>query len=339
MEWLYREARNGGTHSAAGWTLRKWQMDRSPIDQDQTQANIKEWTSKRDWHPNSVGITMLRIPDGEFIMGSPIDDEDAQDNEKPPHRVRISEFWLSDREVTVGQFRAVMAADGTGAEQLDAGEEGLPMTEVSWLDAVEFCNKLSEQEGVSSYYDLKWANEGWLAAAEIAEPRGVGYRLPTEAEWEYACRAKSIRNFCFGDDDLRAPKLLPEYAQFDARTAAVCGSRLPNGWGLFDVHGNLYEWCWDCYDENYYTTSETSSKQTGETVRDPQGPVGLLFRVYRSGSWKRSPVGSWKSPAGSCRAACRNGNLLVSNVDDLGFRLAATRPASQAQVKQAKPGE
>ena len=146
----------------------------------------------------------------------------------------------------------------------DASPTGAhPVQQVNWDDAVLFCNWLSVRDKWPGCYVQK-TNADWTRDAG-----GAGYRLPTEAEWEYACRAGTTTEFSSGDDE----SLLARYAVFAERSAEPCGSRLPNGWGLFDMHGNVWEWCEDWYGE--YGRND---------VEDPIGPPQGSFRVYRGGS-------------------------------------------------------
>jgi formylglycine-generating enzyme required for sulfatase activity len=240
-------------------------------------------------------IKLKRIPAGEFLMGSPDDDKDAEAEEKPQHRVRITRpFYLGIYEVTQAQYETVMgenpswfSATGKGKEKV-AGQstDQHPVEGVSWLDAVRFCNKLSEREGMNPFYQIKGED------VSVPQWKGSGYRLPTEAEWEYACRAGSKTRFSFGDEQAG----LGEHGWFEGnagfRTHPV-GQLVPNGFGLYDMHGNAWEWCWDGYGENSYAKSPAD---------DPTGPLGAAHRVIRGGSWSnyprycRSAYRSWLTP-------------------------------------------
>jgi formylglycine-generating enzyme required for sulfatase activity len=231
---------------------------------------------------NSIGMKFVLIPAGTFTMGSPPQDIErciklklggtpAGDfkGEGPEHEVTITQpFYLGATKVTVGQFRAFVSA--TGAATDDAWQrpewaqtDDYPVVNVSWFTAVNFC--------------------GWLSRKE-----GQHYRLPTEAEWEYACRAgKAGARYCYGDDEAD----LTQYAWTKANSGGKphpVGRLKPNAWGLFDVHGNTWEWCQDRYDERYYKNSPR---------QDPAGPNGGGERVLRGGACAEPPV--------HCRAARR----------------------------------
>jgi formylglycine-generating enzyme required for sulfatase activity len=244
---------------------------------------------------NSIGMRLKLIPTGEFLMGSPNSDKDAYDDEKPQHRVRITRpFYLGIYPVTQREYMEAMKTNPSHFKD----RERHPVENVFWLNAAAFCNALSQKEGLKPFYAI------WEDAVEIRDWNGPGYRLPTEAEWEYACRAGSETRFGFGDDE----KGLGEYAWYSAnsdRQTHPVGQKKPNAFGLYDVHGNVWEWCWDGYAADYYKSSP---------VDDPRGPVGASYRVIRGGSWGynprlcRSAVRLWYGP-GNCN-------------DNLGFRLA-----------------
>ena len=249
-------------------------------------------------HPvitNSIGMKLAFIPAGEFMMGSPESEADRGDNEKQ-HRVRITRpFYMGVYEVTQEQYERVMgenpsyfSSTGRGKDEV-AGRDtrNHPVETVSWDDAVEFCRKLSAQEGRT-------------------------YRLPTDAEWEYACRAGTQTPFHFGSQlngreancDGNYPYGTQTKGPYLERTTEV-GSYRPSAWGLYDMHGNVWEWCQDWYDSDYYANSPTD---------DPQGPSSGSNRVFRGGSWSYL--------ARNCRSAIRY--YLSPGLEStfLGFRLA-----------------
>ncbi len=242
---------------------------------------------------NSIGLTMVPIAAGEFTMGSPDSDSDAGPDERPAHRVRIGNgFALGRTEVTQAQFRQVM-----GTNPSTTIGDDLPVHNVTWVEAVEFCNKLSGAEGLPPYYDL--------TASPVAVRGGAGYRLPTEAEWEYACRAGTTARYSFGDD----VGVLGIYAWFDGNSNGQphpVGQKQANPWGLHDMHGNVWEWCWDWYDGSTYSN-------TGDL--DPTGPYQTSgSRVIRGGSHSYS--GAFH------RSAYRNLDLPEQRFAIDGFRVA-----------------
>lgn len=192
---------------------------------------------------NSLGMQMLWCPPGEFLMGSPEDEEDRYQNENQV-QVHISQgFWLARTLVTQGQWQELMGSNPSEFK----GSMDLPVEQVSWHDAVEFCDKLNDVERL---------------------PSGYHYALPTEAQWEYACRAGEKEPYSGGS--------LGEVGWYihnsDGKTHEV-GQKKPNAWGLYDMHGNVYEWCADWYEE------------TLKGGVDPVGPSSGEVRVFRGGSW------------------------------------------------------
>ncbi|HIL96306.1 MAG TPA: formylglycine-generating enzyme family protein [Pseudomonadales bacterium] len=202
----------------------------------------------------SIGMKLNLIPAGTFLMGSPEDETGREDGEHQ-HQVTISKaFYMQTTEVTQGQWKAVMGTEPwKGRFSVKAGPH-YAANSVSWDDAVAFCKKLSEKEGKT-------------------------YRLPTEAEWEYACRAGTQTAWSFGDDE----KVLGDYAWYNENTwdigekyAHQVELKKPNAFGLYDMHGNVWEWCSDFAEGDYY-------KQSPE--KDPTGPARGAFRVLRGGGW------------------------------------------------------
>jgi formylglycine-generating enzyme required for sulfatase activity len=246
------------------------------VDQLQAQSP-KEIT-------NSIGIKLMLIPKGTFMMGSP-EREKGRWEQETQHEVTISrDYYLGVYEVTQAQYEKVMGKNPSHFQGAMVGNENadLPVENVSWDDAVEFCKKLSDLP------DEKKA--------------GRVYRLPTEAEWEYACRAGSKTAYSFDDEE----GLLPEYGWFNRnssdRTHTV-GLLEPNAWGLYDMHGNVWEWCSDWYGE--YPKG---------AVSDWTGPKVGSDRVSRGGGWG--------SGAALCQSALRNRVNPSNRSNFLGFRLA-----------------
>ncbi|MHC4624995.1 MAG: SUMF1/EgtB/PvdO family nonheme iron enzyme, partial [Planctomycetota bacterium] len=232
---------------------------------DSVTANLALKVKAGDVATNSIGMKLVYIPRGSFRMGSSHSaaqlakeygkEEGRFEAEFPQHPVFISKgFWMGQTEVTQGQYASVMNAQPWSGQAYVQEGANNPAVYVSWDDAAEFCRRLSQQEGKT-------------------------YRLPTEAEWEYACRAGTTTRFSFGDSD----SFLGDYAWFDGNADAVgqdyahpVGQKLPNPWRMYDMHGNVLEWCSDYYDEEYYSRSPSI---------DPNGPSYGISRSLRGGSW------------------------------------------------------
>ena len=239
-------------------------------------------------------VDLVEIPGGSFLMGSPEDEEGSFGDEGPVHEVQISPFTCMRFPVTRHLYAEVMGQD-PGEPKGDADDR--PVNKVSWFDAVEFCNRLSEREGLELCYRI---NGEWVKWNRTAN----GYRLLTEAEWEYACRAGTTTRWSFGDDEER----LGDHAWFNANSDSVqpVGGKLPNPWGLYDMHGNVWEWCWDWYvPYDYYAKRQT----------DPAGPeYEGASRTLRGGAFDGSP--------GILRSADRYGYLPSGRIGGIGFRYA-----------------
>jgi formylglycine-generating enzyme required for sulfatase activity len=223
----------------------------------------------KSWR-NDLGMDFLLIPAGEFTMGS-----DRESNEKPAHKVRINKsFYLSVYEVTQAQWQAIMGNNPSSFKS----DPKLPVETVSWEKVQEFIRKLNAKE------------------------KGKAYRLPTEAEWEYAARAGTKTLYSFGEN----PKQLGPYAWCgkgaNNQTHPI-GQRKPNAWGLYDMHGNVWEWVQDWF-----------GVYPAEATTDPAGPPAGTHRVFRGGSWS--------TDVGHCRSAHRSAERVNRQHGDLGFRLA-----------------
>ena len=238
---------------------------------------------------SSQNPSMVKIPAGRFKMG------DASEVDAPPHEVAISEFLLDSFLVTQDQFQSVMHENPS---RWKGGNN--PVEQVRWSDAVRFCNKRSELEGLVPCYDLKT----WKCNFEA-----TGYRLPTEAEFEYACRAGTFSSYLSGD----TPAKLGDFAWFEKNSGGhprPVGQKQPNAFGLYDICGNLWEWCNDFYQVDYYLTAPP---------KDPAGPEEGKTKVVRGGCWRAS--------ADNCRSGYRyNENPGYADVcfgyDIYGFRCA-----------------
>jgi formylglycine-generating enzyme required for sulfatase activity len=241
---------------------------------DIIQRHLQQWTAGnvraeeiRSLTPlrNSIGMELRLLPAGRFEMSS-------------NRKVRISRpFYIGVYQVTNSQWKAVMGDVPSKWEGAD-----LPVESVSWEDVTMFCRRLS---------------------ARPEEKRlGREYRFPTEAEWEYACRAGTTTEYSFGDDE----SILNVHAWFDANSGGQThpvGQKRPNAWGLYDMHGNVWEWCDDWFEE-----------LSNGGFTDPKGPRSGSHRVLRGGSWRGT---AW-----SCRSARRSGDYPSSRDSGSGFRLA-----------------
>jgi formylglycine-generating enzyme required for sulfatase activity/uncharacterized caspase-like protein len=207
---------------------------------------------------DDVSLTMVKIPGGEFLMGSPTNEEGHNDSESPQHLVKVPEFYMGQTLVTQAQWQQIMETNPSCL----TGDGKLPVEKVSWLDTQEFCNKLSEQTQRE-------------------------YRLPSEAEWEYACRAKTTTPFYFGKT---ITDKLANYGCQKSKTTPV-GEFPSNAFGLYDLHGNLWEWCQDHWHENY-----EGAPTNGSFWLDLDAAENA-FRLLRGGSWYDDPR--------DCRSATR----------------------------------
>ncbi|MEK6647189.1 MAG: formylglycine-generating enzyme family protein [Candidatus Firestonebacteria bacterium] len=219
---------------------------------------------------NVGGIEFVFIPAGSFFMGASDSDLDAGINEKPQHKVKISGFWMGKYEVTQEQYKTIMGNNPSYFEG-----KNRPVEQVGWNSANEFCEKFSKKYGIEC-------------------------RLPTEAEWEYACRAGTTTKYYWGD------KISGDYCWYDAnsnREMHPVGQKKPNRWGLYDMTGNVWELCNDWFDDKYY---EKSPKD------NPKGPDTGYYKVFRGGSWY--------SIANGNRSAYRNWSSPDDRNDKVGFR-------------------
>jgi len=267
----------------------------APFDAQQAKKHQQAWADHLGVPvetTNSIGMKLVLIPPGEFQMGSPqeeiaqlLESEthelslDRLRSEGPRHRVRLTPpFYLAMCEVTQEEYEQVMGSNpshfssaGDGTDKMAGRSTSRhPVERVSWLNAVDFCNKLSVREKRRPCYVIEGEN--------VTVVEGDGYRLPTEAEWEYACRSGSAGKYCFGDDESK----LGQYAWYGANSAAMThpvGEKARNGFSLHDMHGNVYEWCHDWYDEDYYDRFKS------QIAVDPAGLDEGLHRVLRGGGW------------------------------------------------------
>lgn len=242
---------------------------------------------------------LVVLPTGSFLMGISADDPDSYADEGPQHEVVISKrFAMAETEVTQGQYQSVV---GTNPSHFKTGPDWKqqPVENVSWLDAIGYCNELSKQEGLAPCYKVQGEEVKWEAGQDCP-----GYRLPTEAEWEYAARAGQSTRYAGSDD----PKEVAWFGETvkDARTQAV-KQKNANSWFLYDLSGNVWEWVWD-----YSAIYQAGSQQ------DPVGPSSGENRVNRGGSWGDS---AW-----SARVANRLRSDPGDRSQDQGFRLVRSYP-------------
>ncbi len=253
---------------------------------------------------------MVDIPGGEFEMGDVLGDNKRSTDK--PRRVTLSNFQLSAHEVTFEAYEAF--CKDTKRERPfdhDYGRGNQPVINVSWFDAIAYCNWLSVQHGLKPVYTIEGTsvNADWSAN---------GYRLPTEAEWEYAAReggkkvrfgnGKEIANPAEINFDGHPVSQTPYSLAGESRNRPLpVGSFAPNSLGLHDMSGNVWEWCWDRY-----------APYPKEAQKDPRGPDNGVFRVRRGGSWNNNPQ--------AIRAAHRSDDAPASRGRYTGFRLARSLP-------------
>jgi formylglycine-generating enzyme required for sulfatase activity len=226
---------------------------------------------------NGIRLEMVSLPAGKFTMGS-----SESNDEKPQHQVKVNSFAIGKYPVTQAQYQAVM---GTNPSHFKNNPQN-PVEQVSWNDAKAFCQKLSQITGKT-------------------------YRLPTEAEWEYACRAGTTTRYYFGDNDNQ----LGDYAWYRGnsnRTTHPVGQKKPNGWGLYDMSGNVWEWCEDNWHDSY--------------AGAPDDGTAWIDNDNRSQSKKCLRGGSWGSSPNFCRSAVRVRNFPDILGSNHGFRVACVSP-------------
>jgi len=256
----------------AGWAFDAAEAKRR---QEETAAALRVPVEKDLDLGGRVKMPLALVPAGEFDMGSPHDEADRNDDERL-HRVRITRpFYIGKCPVTQEQWQAVLG----GNPSLFKGPRR-PVEQVSWDDCQSFLGKANAGAGRS------------LLA------------LPTEAQWEYACRAGSKGRFCFGDSEADLAKHAWYSSSAGGKTHPV-GQKRPNAWGLHDTHGNVWEWCADWYGASYYAASPQDA---------PEGPRAGQSRVLRGGGWYFYPD--------EVRCACRHSLDATSRGSNLGFRVA-----------------
>ncbi|MCZ8128713.1 MAG: SUMF1/EgtB/PvdO family nonheme iron enzyme [Microcystis sp. LE19-114.1B] len=254
-----------------------------PIQRKQISKNIKISQNIPSLPPD-FNLEMVDIAAGKFNMGS-----NEYDQEKPIHEVIVPAFQIGKYPITQAQYQAVM---GTNLSRFSGNPQN-PVETINWFDAQEFCEKLSQLTGKN-------------------------YRLPTEAEWEYACRAGTKTRFSFGDDK----EQLGDYAWFRANsnnTTHPVGEKQPNPWGIYDMHGNVWEWCADEYHESYADKPD-NIKENGSIPWTDNNITNASSIIRRGGSWFRDPLAHSSAYRGKCFAYVR--------IDNIGFRVVCDLPQS-----------
>jgi formylglycine-generating enzyme len=286
---------------------------------------------------DSANATDIEVPEnfvlikgGTFTLGSP-DSEDWRGDDETEHAVTVSDFYMSVYEVTQKEYQEMM---GTNPSTFSG--EDLPVENVTWFDAIAYCNARSQAEGLTPAYTIDGQHVSWNRGAN-------GYRLPTEAEWEYACRAGTSTPFntqtsisaeeakYYGrypyeieENYFSQSNLETKPGRYRETTIAV-GSFSPNEWGLYDMHGNMREWCWDYY-----------GPYPAEAQTDPTGPASGTLRVNRGGGWNDF--------AKHVRSAYRSSTPAKNSSYNLGLRLVRGTPAAAgtvtdtANAANAEPG-
>jgi formylglycine-generating enzyme required for sulfatase activity len=250
-----------------------------------TNLNINPTSSFTEDLGNGIKLEMIAIPGGTFLMGSPENEAERNSYESPQHQVTVPSFFMAKYQLTQAQYQAIMGVNPSSFKG-----DNRPVENVSWDDAVAFCQKLTQKTGNN-------------------------YRLPSEAEWEYACRAGTKTPFSFGDNittdlvnyDGNYPYNSAAKGKYRKETTDV-GTFPPNAFGLYDMHGNAWEWCEDDWHENYI-----NAPTEGSAWNSRSGSDAKLLRG-----------GSWRSSARNCRSADRNGDLRGSRYYCCGFRVVSS---------------
>ena len=247
----------------------------------------------------------IAIPAGTFTMGCTAGQSSCLSNESPAHEVTLTRaFWLSETEVTQSEYQALM---GTNPSHF-SGCADCPVEKVNWFEALAYANALSVSQGLAPCFDISGFESG--STVTVLPLSGnpydcEGYRLPTEAEWEYAARAGTDLVYA-GSNDAGS---VAWYSVNSGNQTHPAATKAPNAFGLYDMSGNVYEWCWDWYDAGYYSQSPST---------DPLGPAGASYRVFRGGGWGGN--------ASYLRAAFRGGGGPSYRHNALGFRLSRSVP-------------
>jgi len=315
---MYRDNPDPGIHGAAEWLLRKWNQEETLREIDKPLAT-GELMDARQWYVNTQGQTMIVIPGpAEFLMGAPATEPDRYSWETPHRRKIGRSFAIATKEVTVEQFQKFLRANpGIRHNYTErfAPAPNCPQISVTWYEAAAYCRWLSEEEGIAQeqmcYPPVPEIKDGMRLPEDCLER--TGYRLPTEAEWEYACRAGASTSRCYGQSD----ELLGRYGWYldisNDRTWPV-GTLKPNDFGLFDMYGNALEWCQDSY-RGYPVGSKST---LSEEIVERDAVTDRTSRVLRGGSFD--------SNARGLRSANRDSDFPDDRSGNVGFRAARTYP-------------
>lgn len=273
------------TFGCAGWALDDQSADEAVVADNIHSLNLGKNTR----------LDLVFIQGGTFVMGSDENDPHRLEHfELSAHEVEVENFWIGRFEITNRQYAAIMGKDGVDPKS------DVPVTHINWREATEFCRRLS-------------ARTGWT------------FSLPTEAQWEYACRAGSTTQFAFEHRE----NLLQEYAWYSPNDSwegkgpgypQPVGQKRPNKWGLYDMHGNVYEWCSDRYIDDYFVERDKDPEDKRKYER-----LGLIPRVIKGGCWG--------SPASFLRCAHRAHRAEVQGYIRVGFRVVALPPANEPPPK------
>jgi len=284
------------------------------VEASYKQTTITSSFSSYTETTSGLNLEMIAVKGGKFTMGSPTSEVDRSSDESQ-HEVNLSDFYIGKYEVSQAEYQAIM-----GKNESSFKGSNLPVENINWYDAIEFCNALSKKAGLQAYYNIDKTNKDpnnsnssddikWTVSINA---NANGYRLPTEAEWEYAARGGTSTPFAFGNNlttsqanyDGNYPYNGNAKGEYRQKTVAV-NSFKPNDYGLYNMHGNVWEWCWDWY--GTYSNNQTN----------PTGANSGSDRVLRGGSWGGSAEG--------CRSAYRGYIDPNYRYNHCGFRLSRTK--------------